>query len=211
MTASSDAPRITSRRGFPVVISAPSGTGKSTIATRLLEEIPSASLSVSCTTRAPRPGETEGEHYFFTTFDEFKRKIEAGEFLEWAIVHGHYYGTPLKALESQLDRGRDVILTIDPQGALSVKRIYPAGVFIFVVPPSWDVLMKRLYKRATDDPKSMEIRVANARKELAYLGHYDYLVVNDDLETAVKQVSAIISAEHLKTNRVDQRSLAILE
>jgi guanylate kinase len=201
----------TSRRGLPVVISAPSGTGKSTIAARLIAERPSAGLSISCTTRAPRPGEKEGEHYFFTTFDEFKRKIEAGEFLEWAIVHGHYYGTPLKALETQLDRGRDVILTIDPQGALSVKRIYPAGIFIFAVPPSWDVLMKRLYKRATDDQKSMDLRIANARKELAYLGHYDYLVVNDDLETAVGNVAAIITAEHLKTSRVDARSLAELD
>jgi guanylate kinase len=211
MSPPSEVPRPSSPRGLPVVLSAPSGTGKSTIACRLTEQSPSTCLSISCTTRAPRPGEKEGEHYFFTTFDEFKRKIEAGEFLEWAIVHGHYYGTPLKALETQLDRGRDVILTIDPQGALSVKRIYPGGVFIFVVPPSWDVLMKRLYKRATDDQKSMDIRIANARKELAYLGHYDYLVVNDDLDTAVRQVSAIISAEHMKTSRVDQRSLSILE
>ena len=211
MTAASDAPRTSFQRGIPVVISAPSGTGKSTIADRLVENLPSVTHSISCTTRAPRPGEKEGEHYFFSTFDEFKRKIEAGEFLEWAIVHGHYYGTPLKALESQLDRGRDVILTIDPQGALSVKRIYPSGVFIFVVPPSWDVLMKRLYKRATDDQKSMDIRIANARKELAYLGHYEYLVVNDDLETAVQQVASIIAAEHMKTSRVDHRSLPILE
>jgi guanylate kinase len=198
-------------RGLPIVISAPSGTGKSTIASRLVELSPLATLSVSCTTRAPRAGEKEGDHYFFTTFDEFKRKIEAGEFLEWAIVHGQYYGTPLKALEDQLEAGRDVILTIDPQGALSVKRIYPAGVFIFVVPPSWDVLMKRLYKRATDDQKSMDLRIANARKELAYIGHYDYLVINDELETAVKQVSAIIAAEHMKTSRIDQRALSILE
>jgi guanylate kinase len=150
-------------------------------------------------------------HYFFTTNDEFKRKIEAGEFLEWAIVHGQYYGTPLRALEDQLNGGKDVVLTIDPQGALSVKRIYPDGVFIFVVPPSWDVLMKRLYKRATDDAQSMELRIANARKELAYLGHYDYVVVNDDLDEAVRQVSAIIVAEHLKTGRIDRRSVPILE
>lgn len=197
-------------RGIPIVISAPSGTGKSTIADRIVEAQPNAVHSISCTTRPPRSGERDGEHYFFTTIDEFKRKIETGEFLEWAIVHGHYYGTPLKALESQLDLGRDVILTIDPQGALSVKRIYPAGVFIFVVPPSWDVLMKRLYKRATDDQKSVDIRVANARKEIAYLGHYEYLVVNDDLETAVRHVSAIMMAEHMKTSRAQHRSLPIL-
>ena len=198
-------------RGFPVVISAPSGTGKSTIASRLIEDLPSASQSISCTTRQARAGEKDGEHYFFTTFDEFKRKIDAGEFLESAIVHGQYYGTPLKPLENLLDQGRDVILTIDPQGAMAVKRIYPTGVFIFLVPPSWDVLMKRLYKRATDDQKAVDLRIANARKELAYVEHYDYVVVNDELETAVKQVLSIIAAEHMKTSRIDHRTLPILE
>jgi guanylate kinase len=211
MNAPTDATGKSRHRGLPIVLSAPSGTGKSTIATRLLEVHPHAVLSTSCTTRTPRAGEKDGEHYFFATNDEFKRKIEAGEFLEWAIVHGNYYGTPLKALEDQLNKGRDVVLTIDPQGALSVKRIYPAGVFVFVVPPSWDVLMKRLYKRATDDPQSMELRIANARKELAYLGHYEYVVVNDDLEKAVDQVRSIIMAEHLKTGRLDRRSVPILE
>lgn len=198
-------------RGLPIVLSAPSGTGKSTIATRLAQELSSTVLSRSCTTRPPRAGEKDGEHYFFTTIDAFKRKIEEGEFLEWAVVHGHYYGTPLKPLEEQMDRGKDVILTIDPQGALSVKRIYPTGVFIFVVPPSWDVLTARLYRRATDDPKSVELRIANARKELSYLGHYEYVVVNDDLELAVKQVASVMIAERLKTNRLDRRSVSILE
>lgn len=211
MNAGTESSRHTRQRGLPIVLSAPSGTGKSTIASRLAEIHPSAALSVSCTTRNPRPGETDGEHYFFTTNDEFKRKIEAGEFLEWAIVHGQYYGTPLRALEDQLNKGKDVVLTIDPQGALSVKRTYPDGVFIFVVPPSWDILMKRLYKRATDDAQSLELRVANARKELAYIGHYEYVVVNDDLDLAVRQVSAVIEAEHLRTARLDRRSVPILE
>jgi len=199
------------QRGLPIVLSAPSGTGKSTIATRLVGDLPSACLSTSCTTRPPRNGEKDGEHYFFATIDEFKRKIEAGEFLEWAIVHGHYYGTPLKPLEELLNQGKDVVLTIDPQGAVAVKRIYPAGVFIFVVPPSWDILTKRLYRRATDDPQSLELRIANARKELSYLGHYEYVIVNDDLEVAVRQVSSVMVAEHLKTVRLDRRSVSILE
>jgi guanylate kinase len=191
------------------VISAPSGAGKSTIASRIARDNPSATLSVSCTTRVPRAGEQNGRDYYFISQDDFRRKIETGEFLEWAVVHGHYYGTPLSALESKLQEGKDVILTIDPQGALSVKGIYPTGIFIFVVPPSWDVLMKRLYKRATDDQNSMEIRVANARKELSYLSHYDYLIINDDLEAAVSDVSAIITAEHRRLIRINKQDVPI--
>ena len=198
-------------KGLPVVISAPSGAGKSTIATRLAEQNPDAVLSISCTTRAPRNGEADGQHYFFTTPEEFRRKIEKGEFLEWALVHGHYYGTPLAALERRLADGKDVILTIDPQGAISVKRIYPNGVFIFVVPPTWDALFKRLYKRATDDPAAMELRLANARQELSFLPNYDYLVVNDDLQAAVRDVSAIIAAEHHRLNRIDVDSIPIFK
>src|SRR5262245_24872315 len=141
---------MTATKGIPVVISAPSGAGKSTIAARIAKGSLSAVLSVSCTTRAARVGERNGEDYFFVSVDDFKKKIETGDFLEWAVVHGHYYGTPLSSLEAQLTEGKDVILTIDPQGALAVKRIYPTGIFIFVVPPSWDTLLKRLYKRATD-------------------------------------------------------------
>lgn len=199
------------KSGIPVVISAPSGAGKSTIAFRIVKENPSAVISISCTTRSPRPGEQNGKDYFFNSQDEFKRKIEKGEFLEWAVVHGHYYGTPVSALERELQQKKDVILTIDPQGALSVKRIYPAGVFIFVIPPSWEALVNRLTKRATDDRTSVEIRVANARKELSYLSHYDYLVVNDELEAAVKNIGAIIQAEHLRLSRVDKNEIPLLK
>ncbi|MCG3204736.1 MAG: Guanylate kinase [Elusimicrobia bacterium] len=195
--------------GIPVVISAPSGAGKSTIAAQLVKQCPLATVSTSCTTRSPRPGEKDGIDYFFISIDEFKQKIEKGEFLEWAEVHGHRYGTPISSLEKNLESGKDVVLTIDPQGALSIKKIYPNGVFIFVVPPTWETLVNRLTKRATDDKATLEIRVANARKELTYLSHYDYLVVNDHLETAVRTVVSIVEAEHHKLSRIDKKSIPI--
>lgn len=197
-------------KGIPIVISAPSGAGKSTIAARIAKKHPSAVLSVSCTTRAPRPGEKQGKDYFFIEEDEFKKKIDSGDFLEWAVVHGHHYGTPISFLQEQMDQMKDVLLTIDPQGAMAVKRVYKEGVYIFVVPPSWDILMKRLVNRATDDAKTVEIRIANARKELSYLSHYDYLIVNDDLDEAVSQVSAIVTAEHLKISRINRNDVSIL-
>ena len=195
--------------GIPVVISAPSGAGKSTIASHLLKLHPAAAVSISCTTRAPRSGEANGRDYFFTSNDEFKKMIERGEFLEWAEVHGHRYGTPLAALEKQLADKKDVILTIDPQGALSIKKIYPQGIDIFVVPPTWEILVDRLTKRATDDQASLDRRIANARKELTYLSHYDYLVVNGDLDVAVKNVLSIIQAEHQRLSRIDINAIPI--
>ncbi len=198
-------------KGIPVVISAPSGAGKSTIAAEVVKSNPQTVLSVSCTTRAPRAGEINGKDYFFCTVDEFKKKIEQGDFLEWAEVHGYRYGTPLSALEQKLSEGKHVILTIDPQGALSVKGIYPNGIFVFVVPPTWEALVNRLTKRATDDQATRDRRIANARKELTYLSHYDYLVVNDDLEAAVKNVSAIIQAEQLRLARIDKNAIPIFK
>jgi guanylate kinase len=197
-------------KGIPIVISAPSGAGKSTIAQRIAKKRSSTVLSISCTTRPARSGEKNGKDYFFIEEQDFKRKIDAGDFLEWAVVHGFYYGTPLSYLQTQMDHGSDVLLTIDPQGAMAVKRIYKDGVYIFVVPPSWDILMKRLVDRATEDAKTMEIRIANARKELSYLSHYDYLIVNDDLEEAIEQISSIITAEHLKLSRVNRNEISIL-
>lgn len=202
---------MTVPKGLPVVLSAPSGAGKSTIAARLTEQNPNVVLSLSCTTRAPRNNEKNGVHYHFVSDEEFKKKIKDGDFLEWAEVHGNHYGTPRSALETQLNAGKDVILTIDVQGALSAKRMYPHGVYIFVVPPSWDVLKKRLSGRNSDDIKALEIRQANARKELSYLSHYDYLVVNDELEKAVRDVSSILRAEHCRLTRIDKRDIRILE
>lgn len=198
-------------KGLPIVLSAPSGSGKSTIASRITQTNPSAVLSISFTTRAPRSGEKNGVHYHFISEDNFKQRIQIGDFLEWAEVHGNYYGTPKSLLEEQLVLGNDVIMTIDVQGALSVKRFYPQGIYIFLVPPSWDELKKRLNSRASDNFHTMEIRLTNARKELSFLSHYDYLVVNDKLDDAIRDVSAILRAEHCRLTRIDKRDIPFLE
>lgn len=198
-------------KGLPIVISAPSGSGKSTIAKKLVGETSRMIMSISCTTRAPRPGEEDGKHYFFISENEFKKKIKEGAFLEWAEVHGHYYGTPLSYLKDKMADGVDVILAIDVQGALSIKRFYPHGIFIFLVPPSWDDLKKRLEGRAANNQSEIKIRLTNARKELSYLSHYNYLVLNDDLDRAVDDVRAIIRAEHCRLDHVDQSQIQILK
>lgn len=197
-------------KGIPIVISAPSGAGKSSIASILLKELPSTVQSISCTTRRPRGDEKNGVHYDFVNMDEFKKRIEAGDFLEWAVVHDNYYGTPLSSLKKQLEAGKDVLLTIDPQGAMSVKRHYPDGLYIFVVPPTWDMLLSRLKNRNTDDSAAMQVRISNAKKELTYLSHYDYLIVNDRLEEAVSQAKAIITAEHCRLTRINKKDIPIL-
>src|SRR5689334_14698426 len=152
------------KKGLPVVVSAPSGGGKTTLVARVLKKIPSAVRSISCTTRAPRTGERNGKDYFFTSKQKFKMMARSRKFIEWAKVHDNFYGTPRPAFEKQLRRGKDVLLTIDPQGAVSIRKIYPRGVFIFVVPPTWNTLLKRLKRRGTDDRRSLQLRIRNAKK-----------------------------------------------
>lgn len=196
-------------RGLPIVLSAPSAGGKSTIAQRIAKKNPSVVLSISCTTRPARPGEKNGVDYFFFSVEEFNRKKEQGEFLESAVVHGHSYGTPRSYVEEKLREGKDVMLTIDPQGAVAVKKIYPFGVFIFVVPPTWDALVERLNARALDNAATVQLRLQNARQELTYLSHYDYVVVNDNLDVAVEDIEAILRAEHRRVSRVDRKDIPI--
>ncbi len=210
MTDASHPAKKALTKGLPIILSAPSGAGKSTVAELVAKALPNTILSVSCTTRAPRPGEENGKHYFFISEPDFKSKIKTGEFLEWAEVHGKYYGTPRQHLEDNINRGLNVILTIDVQGALSIKRFYPQGVYIFLVPPSWEVLEQRLKLRASDDGQSVKLRMTNARKELSFLSHYDYLVVNDELDKAVKDVSVIMQAEHLRQIHIDKSRIKIL-
>ena len=180
------------------VFSGPSGAGKGTICKKLLAENKELALSVSMTTRAPREGEVEGASYFFTDKETFKKRIEAGELLEYAEVYGNYYGTPKGPVIEKLEKGIDVILEIDMQGALKVKENYPDGVFVFILPPSMSELRKRLTGRGTETEEAIELRLGETLKELSYIEKYDYCVVNGELEEAVARVKSIVVAEHSK-------------
>jgi len=186
--------------GIPIIISAPSGTGKSTICRRLLELRGDLAYSISYTTRRPRAGEKNGKHYFFVSKEEFKRKIAHHEFAEWALVFDQYKGTPRDFLDETLKEGKHVLLAIDIQGAMAIKRKKPESVAIFVTPPSIESLRERLAARQ-DSLHSVAKRLANSKQELLAAKDYDYVVVNDDLDKAVSQIDCIITAESLKTSR----------
>ncbi len=190
------------RRGRLFVISGPSGAGKGTIVKRIMEDRGPVrtALSVSATTRAPREGEIDGKSYFFLSEEEFLRRVEDGGFLEYAEVYGNYYGTPRPYVEDRLSNGFDVILEIDIQGAMNVKKSFPGGVFIFLIPPSMDVLRGRLRARGTDSDEAVELRLSEVRKELAHVSDYDYCVVNNDLDEAVAETEAIFTAEHARVD-----------
>lgn len=177
------------------VISAPSGAGKTTLVGLLKKRFPLLAESVSCTTRKPRGHEVDGIDYFFLSTEDFFKKREAGLFAEWAEVHGNFYGTPLDFLRKQLDSGKDIICDIDYQGAINIKKAFPEeAVLILVLPPSMEELESRLRLRATDDPEVIKTRLNNAKNEILHYPHFDFAVVNNDLDTAAKQLSAIISA-----------------
>ncbi len=178
------------------VISAPSGTGKTTIIKQVITSLPTVTLSISHTTRSPRISEKDGVDYFFVDKETFRLKIEQGDFLEWAEVHGNYYGTSKKHIEETIEKGRIVVLDIDVQGAMQVKRIDNIkSVFIFIEPPSMEELIRRLETRGTESKESLERRVSNANKELQYKDQYDYVIINDDLGNAVKEMEELIIQE----------------
>ncbi len=174
------------------VISAPSGTGKTTVVKRLLEEMDGLTLAVSCTTRRPRPNEVDGVDYNFVGKDEFKKKSKAGGYLEWAEVHGAYYGTPKDEVDRILNDDSDVLLDIDIQGGMKVKRKCPDAISIFLLPPSFEELETRLKTRGVNSPKDMKTRIENARGEMERRHEYDYQVFNEDLSDALDEIKDII-------------------
>ncbi|MBI4052010.1 MAG: guanylate kinase [Elusimicrobia bacterium] len=189
------------RRGFLVILSAPSGTGKSTICRELIRTRKKLKYSISVTTRPVRLGENPGKHYYFAAPEIFKEKVRRNHFLEWASVHGHSYGTPKAFVERWTRRGYNVLLAIDIQGAKTIRKIYPDAVLIFIRPPSWRSLKERLIKRK-DDQDSIFKRLSAAKKELRAAKWYHYIVINDHLKKAVQQIGSILTAEALKTTRV---------
>jgi guanylate kinase len=188
-------------KGMLIVVSAPSGTGKGAIIERLLADDPNIKHSVSATTREPRNGETDGVSYFFKVKEEFEKMIEDEELLEWDEYCGNYYGTPRQYINETTIQGIDVILDITVAGAISIKRNYSDAVMIFVLPPSIAELEKRITNRGSEDEKSLKQRLAYAYSEFKHVSEYEYVVVNDNLETAVGEVKTIIHAERMKYSR----------
>ncbi len=189
------------RNPFLIVVSGPSGVGKSTIVRGLLERSDDLELSVSMTTRRARKGESEGDEYTFVSDEQFRAARDRGELLEWAEVHGNLYGTPAAFVEETLARGRNVLLEIDVQGGMSVKKRVPEAVLIFLLPPSRRELERRLRGRATDDEDTIKRRLENAEKELEFYVHYDYLVVNEDVERCTDDVLSIVLSEAMRRAR----------
>jgi guanylate kinase len=192
--------------GILFVISSPSGGGKGTLIRRLFETVPGISHSVSWTTRAPRPGEIDGVNYHFVMPEEFERMRARGDFLEWAIVHGNYYGTSRRVVEQELSEGHDIVLEIDVQGARALRERMRSVVSIFILPPSFEVLRARLRARMTERPDELELRLRNARGEVEHYRHFDYLVLNDEVERAAAQIASIVRAE--RARRVRQERIA---
>ena len=188
--------------GILTVVSGFSGSGKGTIMKRLLEKYPdNYALSISATTRDPRPGEVDGREYFFRTVDDFEKMIENDELLEYAKYVNNYYGTPKAYVQEQLASGKDVILEIEIQGALKIKEKYPDTVLMFVTPPSFEELEHRLVGRGTETPQVVHDRLCRASEECEGVEAYDYLIVNDELESCVDQVHSILQNEHTKIQR----------
>ena len=189
---------------FPIILSSPSGGGKTTITKLLLERRKDVGYSVSCTTRAPRSGELDGRDYFFISKPDFAARNDRGEFAEWAEVHGNWYGTLRSQVDVVLARDRHVIMDIDVQGAMLFRSAYPESVLVFLLPPSAEALMQRLTSRQTESDNAFRTRVRAAREELRAAVSYQYAVVNDDLESAYRAVSSIIDAEAVRHARQPQ-------
>ena len=186
------------KKGKPFIISGPSGVGKSTVLSALLERRPNVYFSVSATTRDPRPGELDGIHYHFMDVDSFRKGIAMDQFLEYAEYVGNFYGTPKRFVDEAMEQGKDVILDIEVQGAIQVTSKRPDTVRIFIAPPSWAELERRLTERGTDSKDKIQKRLLRAKVEVQTAHTYDYFVINDTVENAVKELDAIMTAEHCK-------------
>ena len=199
------------KKGFLLVISGPSGVGKGTVLHDLMNTQSNLVYSVSATTRKKRDGEIEGVSYFYKSHEEFEKMIEEDKFLEFAHVHNNYYGTPKEFVESKINEGKIVILEIDVQGALNIKKNTDNGVFIFLAPPSLTELKNRIVGRGTETDEDIKIRMRNARKELQHINDYDYLVVNDHLNSAITSVNEIINAEKHRVFREEELNFKEVE
>lgn len=191
--------------GHLYVVSAPSGAGKTTLVRLLLENDPSIRLSTSYTTRKPRPGETDGREYHFVDVDAFRRMIDAGDFLEWAEVHGNHYGTSQRWIAAEMAAGRDVLLEIDWQGAQQVRKIFPEAVGVFILPPSLGELQRRLAGRGTDSAETIARRLAAAQDEMRHVGEFDYVIINDELQQSLGDLLSVARATRLRYAAQKQR------
>lgn len=198
-------------KGFLMVLSGPSGSGKGTVSAALMKKNKEIVFSTSVTTRTPRPGEVNGENYFFVSVEEFENMVQNDGLLEYAFVHTNYYGTPKDFVFEEIEKGEIVLLEIDVQGALQIKKRYKEAVFIFLLPPSMSELKQRLINRDTETEEEINTRFSNAYKELDFVGEYDFFVVNNTVEQAVSDIEHIIAAEKLRTKRFKNIKAEVLE
>jgi len=193
------------RQGFLMVISAPSGTGKTTLCKRLLAEFSDLHFSVSCTTRPPRKGEKDGKDYHFVSVEDFKDRLARDEFVEWEEIYGHLYGTSRQGIEEVIKQGYDIVLDIDPKGARNVKNMYPDAVFIFIMPPSIDILRERLRKRGSEADDVIQVRFDKAMEEIRANEWYDYVVFNEIVTDSVEVLRSVYIAERHRWSRLQGR------
>ena len=198
-------------RGILFVVSSPSGGGKGTLIQRVLKQVPNLSYSVSYTTRAPRNGEIDGREYFFVTTEQFEKMVAGNEFLEWAVVHSKLYGTARQQVVREISEGHDIILEVDVQGAASVRALLADAVSIFILPPSFEVLKQRLQARGTDSPEELDLRLRNAPMELKDYSAFQYVILNDDLDRAANQMTAIVHAERARLSRQESKVRRVVE
>lgn len=189
-------------KGVPIVVSAPSGAGKTTLINKLISKLyKEIAYSISATTRPSRRNEKDGVNYFFLSKEEFKRWIDEGKFIEWAQVHNHYYGTPKKMFKETLKKGYNIIMDLDVQGGINIKKRYPDGIYIFILTKNVDILKRRLTRRKTNTEESINERIKNAREELRFIKEYDYVVINDTIKKTIDTILAILIAEGCLTKR----------